>query len=164
MLIKKWYAVYTRPRWEKRVSERLTDNGITSYCPLNRVMRQWHDRKKMVTQPLFTSYVFVKVDVKEQLSVLQTVGVINFVNWFGHPAVIRDEEIELIQKFLKEHKNVDIDGSMFKINDEVFISAGPLISQRGKIVEVRKNTVKLFLPSLRIALHAEVDKSDIVKA
>jgi len=56
---KKWYAVYTRPRWEKKVSELVTKKKLTTYCPLNRVVKQWSDRKKVIFEPLFTSYVFV---------------------------------------------------------------------------------------------------------
>jgi hypothetical protein len=51
----KWYAVYTRPRWEKKVAEILTDKKIENYCPLNKVVRQWSDRKKIVHEPLFTT-------------------------------------------------------------------------------------------------------------
>ena len=34
---KKWYAVYTRPRWEKKVAEILTRRKIENYCPINKV-------------------------------------------------------------------------------------------------------------------------------
>lgn len=164
MQLQKWYAVYTRPRWEKQVAARFEEKGITNYCPLNRVMRQWHDRKKIVLEPLFTSYVFVQIDLAEQVQVLQTTGVVNFVKWLGRPAVIKEVEIEEIRKFLKEYRNVNVESTAFKINDEVSVSSGPLISQKGKIIEIKRNSVKLFLPSLRVALYAEVDKSDIVKS
>jgi transcription antitermination factor NusG len=159
----KWYAVYTRPHWEKRVAKRLEDKGIITYCPLNKVMRQWHDRKKMVLEPLFRSYVFVYVDLNDRTQVLQTIGALNFVNWLGRPAPISEKEIEEIRKFLKENSNVTVEGGSFKINDEVNIAAGPFISQKGKIIQIKRSTVKIFLPSLGIALYAEIDKSDIEK-
>ena len=56
-----WFAVYTKPRWEKKVSGILDDNGIENYCPLNKVVKQWSDRKKVILEPLFKSYVFVRV-------------------------------------------------------------------------------------------------------
>ncbi|HMJ47328.1 MAG TPA: transcription termination/antitermination NusG family protein, partial [Ferruginibacter sp.] len=55
---KKWYVVYTRPRWEKKVAATLDERGVENYCPLNRVNRQWSDRKKVVLEPLFKGYVF----------------------------------------------------------------------------------------------------------
>jgi transcription antitermination factor NusG len=57
---KHWYAIYTNPRWEKKVDKLLTEAGIESYCPLNTVMRKWSDRMKKVEEPLFKSYVFVQ--------------------------------------------------------------------------------------------------------
>ena len=48
----KWYAVYTRPRFEKQVGQRLLEEGIEAYVPLIKTMRQWSDRKKVVELPL----------------------------------------------------------------------------------------------------------------
>jgi transcription antitermination factor NusG len=58
---KKWFAIYTRPRWEKKVHKLLEEKGIECYCPLNKVHRKWSDRIKIVEEPLFKSYVFVKL-------------------------------------------------------------------------------------------------------
>src|ERR1700733_7578238 len=90
---KSWYAVHTRPRWEKKVAGLLAKKKLEFYCPLNKVQRQWSDRKKIVTEPLFSSYVFVHIDETEQVPVRVTDGVINFVYWLGKPAVVRNEEI-----------------------------------------------------------------------
>src|SRR5688572_363024 len=124
---RKWYAVYTRVRWEKKVAEVLTKKQIQNYCPLNKVKKQWADRKKIVYEPLFTSYVFVKVSPAEHLSMIQTDGIINFVYWLGKPAVIRDFEIDMIQRFLEEHTNVILEKTSVNINDLVRVVSGPLI-------------------------------------
>src|SRR5215211_7314686 len=110
-LTKKWYAVYTRPKWEKKVAESLTRIEIENYCPLNKVMRRWSDRNKIVHEPLFTSYVFVRTTEKEHLQLKQTDGVLNLVHWLGKPAVIKDSEIEIIKKFLQEHMNVRLEST-----------------------------------------------------
>ena len=31
--VKKWFVIYTRPRWEKKVNQLLQMQGINSYCP-----------------------------------------------------------------------------------------------------------------------------------
>src|SRR5688500_10904022 len=103
---KRWYAVYTRPRWEKKVAAALSKSEIENYCPLNKVERRWSDRKKIIEEPLFTSYVFVRASLKEQTVIRETDGIVNFVYWLGRPAVIRNEEIDLIKRFLNQHKNV----------------------------------------------------------
>src|SRR5579875_3926250 len=104
-----WHAVYTKPRWEKKVAALLTEKNIVNYCPLNKVRHQWCDRKKIVWEPLFTSYVFVRVAASNLLSVRQTDGVLNFVHWRSKPAVIKDEEIELIRQFLIRHEQVGVE-------------------------------------------------------
>ena len=60
---KRWYAVYTRPRAEKRVDTLLQKKLIESWCPLQKVQRQWSDRKKTILQPLFTSYVSILISI-----------------------------------------------------------------------------------------------------
>ena len=76
-----WYAVYTKPRWEKKVFSLLTARGMTAYCPLNKVRRKWSDRIKIVEEPLFSSYVFVQVADDALSQVRMVGGVVNFVYW-----------------------------------------------------------------------------------
>ena len=97
-----WYAIYTKPRWEKKVHALLTEKKIESYCPLNKVRKKWSDRMKTVEEPLFKSYVFARVSEEEQTRVRMTAGVMNFVYWQGKPAIIRAKEIETIRKFLND--------------------------------------------------------------
>jgi transcription antitermination factor NusG len=159
--VKRWYAVYTKPRWEKKVADLLQKNQITNYCPLNRIVRQWSDRKKVVHEPLFQSYVFVQITDCEQSNVRKIDGVINFVYWLGKPAVIKDSEIEIIQQFLNEHKNVQLERAVVHIMDTVRIVRGPFMEQEGSVVLVKGNRVKVVLPSLGYVMSAEVEKSDV---
>ncbi len=94
---RKWLAIYSRPRWEKKVNQLLVEKGFESYCPLNKVRRKWSDRMKIVEEPLFKSYVFVKVTDEDRTAVRMTPGVINFVYWEGKPAVIKEKEITIIK-------------------------------------------------------------------
>ena len=158
-----WYAVYTRPRWEKKIAAQLTEKGVINFCPLNNVLRQWHDRKKLVAEPLFTCYIFVRINLKDQLEVLQTNGVMNFVYWLGKPAVIKDVEIERIRDFVFHHQNISIEKIRLQINDKVKILSGPFVAQEGHIIALKSKSVKLYLPSLGLALCAEVERSNIEK-
>jgi transcription antitermination factor NusG len=99
---KRWFAAYTKPRWEKKVSGVLERKGVECWCPLKKTEKQWSDRKKVVEEPLFTSYVFVRINETEKSVVLMTDGILNFVYYIGKPAIIRDEEIDIIKKFLSE--------------------------------------------------------------
>jgi Transcription antiterminator len=158
---KKWFAVYTRSQCEKKVAALLAKKGIDHYCPLNKVVRQWSDRKKTILEPLFKSYVFVRIHEREALDVLKTDGVINFVHWLQKPAVIRDEEIDAIKQFMLQNENVQLEKTEVRVNDQVKIIYGPFIDRYGKVVEVEEKTVKLILPALGYALVVKVPKERV---
>jgi transcription antitermination factor NusG len=156
-----WYAVYTRPRWEKKVAENLTKRKIENYCPVTKVISQWSDRKKIVYMPLFTSYVFVRVNAIQLSEIRMVDGVINLVYWLGKPAIIRDLEIEMIKLFLNEHKTVQLEKTPVSLNDKVRIINGPLMEKEGSVVGISSNKVKLVLPSLGYLMIAEVAKENV---
>ena len=157
----KWHAVYTKPRWEKKVAELLTKQQIENYCPLNKVWRQWSDRKKLVYEPLFKSYVFVRIEETDQSKIREVFGILNFLNWLGKPAVIRNEEIELIKQFLNDHENIQTQKCAIKVNDTVQITSGPFSFHKGNVLEVRNNAIKIFLPSLGYQMIAEIKKTNV---
>ena len=132
----KWYAVYTRPRWEKKVNNLLLQKGIESYCPLNKIRRKWSDRIKTVEEPLFKSYVFVKIKEEERTAVRMTNGVVNFVYWNGKPAIIKEKEIQTIKRFLDEYETVEAIKMEVATDDRVRVVAGPMMDQEGKVLEV----------------------------
>ncbi|HMI01426.1 MAG TPA: UpxY family transcription antiterminator [Pedobacter sp.] len=70
-----WKVVYTRSMWERKTTQLLIQKGIHAYCPLVRSKRKWADRMKTVEIPLFSSYIFVHVNLKEELEVLQAMAV-----------------------------------------------------------------------------------------
>lgn len=157
-----WYAVYTKPRWEKKVAESLIRKQVETYCPINRVTHQWSDRKKVIEEPLFKSYVFVRIPEKMKTTVRETGGIVNFVYWLGKPACIPEHEIDLIKRFLHEYDNVQVESFPIQQNDLIQITAGPLMHQRGRVVEAGKNTVKAVLYSMGFALTATIKKSELV--
>ena len=115
-----WYVIYTQPRNEKKVAERLENIGITAYCPLVTQIRQWSDRKKKVQVPLINSYVFVNVSEKEREQVFQVSGIVRFLFWLGKPAVVRDEEILALQESLK-HTMSAVEVTGLQIGDSMHI-------------------------------------------
>lgn len=163
-MAKKWLAVYTRPRWEKKVNLLLQEKGTESYCPLNKVRRKWSDRVKLIEEPLFKSYVFVKVSEGERTAVRMTPGVINFVYWEGKPAVIKEKEIATIRKFLDEYEDVEVKPMELKVDQRVIITSGPLMEQEGKVLDVRHKTAKVAIDSLGYILVAYIERSKLTSA
>lgn len=161
-VIRKWYAIYTRPRWEKKVTQILREKGVESYCPLNKIKRKWSDRVKTVEEPLFKSYVFVKVNDSEKASVRMTAGVMNFVYWNKKPAIIKEKEILTIKKFLDEYINIQVYPLELKLNDRVRISSGSLMDREGKVLDVRHKAVKVAIDSLGYILVAYIERSKLI--
>jgi transcription antitermination factor NusG len=159
---KQWLAVYTQPRWEKKVHNLFLQNGIESYCPLNTVIRQWSDRKKKVEEPLFKSYVFVRVSPKEQTRVRMISGVINFVYWLGKPAVIKDAEIETIRRFMNDYIEVEV-MAMDKIEPGslLVINSGILISHEATALKVGNKMVEVLIESLGFKLVAKIEREKL---
>ena len=160
-LSKRWFAVYTRPRWEKKVNQLLTDKGIESYCPLNKIKRRWSDRLKTVEEPLFKSYVFVKIDDEAKTSVRMTDGVINFVYWNKKPAIVKEKEIQTIKRFLDEHDNIQVHPIELKLNDRVRVTSGSLMDHQGKVIDIRHKAIKVAIDSLGYLLVAYIERSKL---
>ncbi len=161
---RKWLAVYTRPRWEKKVNQLLIEKGLESYCPLNKVRRKWSDRVKVVEEPLFKSYVFVKVCEEDKAAVRMTNGAINFVYWNGKPAVIREKEITAIRRFLNEYENVEARPVDIKVDQRVRITNGTLMDHEGKVLDVRHKIAKVAIDSLGYILIAYIERSKLTSA
>lgn len=161
---RKWLAIYSRPRWEKKVTQLLTEKGLESYCPLNKVRRKWSDRVKLVEEPLFKSYVFVKISDDDRTEVRMTPGVINFVYWNGKPAHIREREINAIKQFLNDYENVEVQPLNLALNQRVKITTGPLMDQEGNIISLNRKTVKVAIESLGYQLVVHIDRTKLTSA
>ncbi len=150
VLEKKWYALYTKPRWEKKIDARLLQKGIDSWCPLQKVERQWSDRKKIIEDPLFKSYVFVRIDVSERSNVLMTDGVLNFVYYLGKPAIIKDEEVNNIKMYLaeKDARISIISEDGFQQGDKIRVNFGVFMDKEGTVLRGTKKKVYVQLQSL----------------
>ena len=159
--LKNWYAVYTKPRWEKKVGELLDKKGLEYYCPLNKVRRKWSDRYKVIEEPLFKSYVFVHIKDDEKERIRLTDGVVNFVYWNGKPAVIKNEEIEIIRKFLKEYENVEASPVTFSTGQKVRIKTGLMMDTEGLVIKVVNNRAYVLLESLQYELTAQFEKTNL---
>ncbi len=142
----------------------MLEKGFDSYCPLNKVRRKWSDRVKIVEEPLFKSYVFVKVNEEDRTAVRMTSGVINFVYWEGKPAVIKEKEINAIRRFLNEYENVEVQPMNLQIHQRVKITTGPLMDQEGEILSVQRKMVKVAIDSLGYVLVAYIDRTKLTSA
>lgn len=157
-----WNVLYTRSRCEKKVTALLSKQGIENYCPLNRVIRKWSDRHKLIYEPLFSSYVFVRPNAEDIYKISQlTNDIVNFVYWLGKPAIVKESEIDSIKAFLNAYTNVKLEKSDIQVNDNVRIISGPLMNRQGSITSIGNNKVKLAIPSLGYLMTAETNISNL---
>ena len=160
---KKWYALYTKPRWEKKVDGLLQQMGIESYCPLNRVRKKWSDRLKWVEEPLFRSYIFVHIADDERPLVRMVSGIVNFVYWMGKPAIVKDKEIRVIRKFLNDYEDVRVEPMDLNPSEKVKIRQGVLMDREARVIKVKGNRVQVAIESIGYLLVALIDKSNLVR-
>lgn len=159
--LKNWYAVYTKPRWEKKICAQLERKGLVYYCPMNKVRKKWSDRYKVIEEPLFKSYVFVCVSEEEKTRVRLTDGVMNFLYWNGKPAIIREQEIEVIRKFLNEYTDVQAKPVQLENGQKVRVKTGLMMDTEGIVIKVLNNRAYVLLESLGYELTAQFEKSNL---
>jgi transcription antitermination factor NusG len=149
-----WFALYTKPRNEVKVAERLAAAGITVYCPMVTTVKQWSDRKKKVTVPLFTSYVFVHVAEAQRPAVFDIPGVVRYLFWLGKPAVVRAEEIAVIKEMLSDtYKEVRF--AALKPGTTIIVEDGLFKGQTATFKEQKGNKTILILNGLGTKLILE---------
>ena len=142
-MMEKWIAVYTKSRHEKVVIQELEKKNIEAYCPILKERRQWSDRKRWVEFPLFRSYVFAKIELKNSLYILQTMGVHHIIKFQGNISAIPDGIIQNIKSMIDGGFTVE-QVEYFVKGDEVKVVDGPLKGMEGIVVKI-KNKKKLVL-------------------
>jgi transcription antitermination factor NusG len=152
-----WNAVYTRHQHEKSVAESLAGNGFDVFLPTYNVIRQWKDRKKQLSLPLFPCYVFVRTNPERRLGVLTTPGVHFWVMFGRQPAPIPDFEIDAIRKAVESRLRVE-PHPFLRCGDWVRVTAGPLTDAEGILVR-KKGSDRLILSAelLGKSMSVEID-------
>ncbi|MDR2425331.1 MAG: UpxY family transcription antiterminator [Prevotellaceae bacterium] len=150
-----WFVLYTAPRAEKLVNERLTQAGVKTFLPLHLAPRRWSDRLKMVEIPLYASYIFVYATDHAARSCVSVPGVARLVFHDGKPATINEKEIAAIHTFLEHARNKEL---RYDIDEQVLIACGPLKNISGKIKRIGKKCMLLHLEQIGLTVSVEIDK------
>jgi transcription antitermination factor NusG len=153
-----WYVLYTSPRAEKKVAERIEQSGIEVFLPLHLCPRKWSDRIKYVEIPLFSSYVFVKTTDEILRTLLQIYGVSRIVYYLGKPAIVREKEIEAIKSFVEKAKGKECE---FSYDDEVQIATGPFKNIKAKVMKTERE--QLFLKVEQIGIIIKIKSDQVIK-
>ena len=155
-----WYAAYTKSRTEKKILERLTENGFEAYLPIQRKRRQWSDRLKWVEEPLIKSYIFIRVNEKQYYDAINTPGLVCYVTFEGKAAPIPDWQIDLLKKLLNEGAEMEVSGERFAPGEKIIVVKGTLVGMQGEMVEYRgrkKVLVRLGSTGTNILITVNLD-------
>ncbi len=158
-----WFILYTKSRNEKKVAEILQKRGVEVFCPLVKRTRQWSDRKKIIEEPLFKSYVFVNMEERERAVVFGTPGIVNFVFWLGKPAILQDYELENIRLMLKEANHETIEILEFVPNDLVLIQSGIFMGQKANVSKANGKTLYLSFDTFQMHIKVNIEETKIAK-
>ncbi len=159
---RKWYAIYTKPRWEKKLAERLEEKRIEHYLPLVKTLKLWSDRKKWVQEPLFKSYIFVNVNQEEYLSAIQTPGAVKYITFERKAVSIPPIQIEAIKTFLESGDELITDIPDMSIGDRVRVTRGSLKGLEGTLVEFhQKHRVRIMIDVIQQSLYIKVPVSQL---
>ena len=160
---KKWFALYTRSRAEKKLHEQLTRKEVECFLPLQKVLRQRSDRKKWVEEPLLRSYLFVRVSEKEYYEVLNTAGAVRYVCFEGKASPIPEQQIQALENFLQHRSGeIEVYEGGLESGDVVEVIYGPLKGTKGEVLQLRGNhRLVLRFDTLGLCVHTEISLSDV---
>ena len=160
----KWYALYTRPRAEKLVYQRLVEAAIETFLPLQKTYRMWSDRKKLVEKPLLTSYIFVRTSKKNFPKVYRTNGVVKFVSFEGQPVSIPQNQIDNLRLLINSDAEIEVSAEKFEKGDNVEVINGSLIGLTGELIRIgSKNRVVVRIDRLDQNLILKIPMSFLKK-
>jgi transcription antitermination factor NusG len=132
-----WFAVYTRSNFEKKVAFQLQEKYIQVFLPLLSRKHKWSDRQRLIDEPLFRGYVFVRIPMTQEVrvAVLSTMGVIRFVGAGSLGTPIPSSEIHALRTMLAERIPLQL-RSYLEIGQRVRIRGGCLDGIEGILTAV----------------------------
>jgi transcription antitermination factor NusG len=149
-----WHVIYTKPRAEKKVEERLNNIGIKAYCPVKQEIKQWSDRKKKILVPVLPSMVLVNIDEKERNKVFDIPGVVRYMFWLGKHAVVKEDEIDSLKNLLNQNNIVSQETMALKVGEKINVPG--FENQSGKIKKISPNKIWVVLKELGYVIKLKI--------
>ncbi|PIP76443.1 MAG: hypothetical protein COW85_14210 [Ignavibacteria bacterium CG22_combo_CG10-13_8_21_14_all_37_15] len=161
---KHWFALYTKPRQEFKAEIQLRALELEVYLPTITRLKQWSDRKKKVTEPLISSYIFIYASEKERLLALEQDAVVRCVFDCGRPAKIPDDQMQNFIEFIKEEEDYFVVHGIIK-GAKVLIKEGPFTGVTGVVVEEPDGkSLAVSIELLNRTVVARIHSSAIIEA
>ena len=163
MMDKQWIVVRSKPRSEKVAHNELVKKNIESYLPLLKERRKWSDRKKWVEFPLFSSYLFARIDIKDSIFVLQTQGVNTIVKFGKQIAIVQNSVIKAIRLAMEGGYQLE-PVEYFVEGNRVEVVAGPMKGIKGIVAKLKgQNRLIIKIDAIQQALSIQIESKFIRK-
>ena len=160
---KQWIVVRSKPRSEKVAHNELVKKNIESYLPLLKERRKWSDRKKWVEFPLFSSYLFARIEIKDSIFVLQTQGVNTIVKFGKQIAIVQNSVIEAIRLAMEGGYELE-PVEYFVEGNIVEVVAGPMKGVKGIVAKLKgQNRLIIKIDAIQQALSIQIESKFIRK-
>ena len=150
-----WYVLFTKPKSEKKVAEKLEQKGIEVCCPVRVEVRQWSDRKKKVEVPLLPSMVLVKLEDNERHLVFETQGVVRYLFWLGEPATVSESEIEALLDIKNQNSNI-LGVEPLTVGTDIEVKGLGMTLEKGTVKYISGNQCWVVLHSLGYVIKLQI--------
>ena len=159
-----WYAVHTCANHEKRVASQLVEREVEHFLPLYHSVRRWSDRRVELDVPLFPGYVFVRLELRDRLRVLQIPSVVHLVGFGGLPVALPDTEMEIMRSGLSQSLRAE-PHPFLTVGRRVRITGGAFAGLEG-ILKKKKGSLRavVSLTLIQRSVALDVDVADVAPA
>jgi transcription antitermination factor NusG len=154
-----WYAIYTRPRHEKRVAWELERRDLEVCLPMYETIHRWRNGRHRLQLPLFPGYAFVRTSLRQRLAVLTIPGVVRLVGFNGKPAPLPDAQVEGVRQAVSKRIHIE-PYPYLSVGRKVRIKAGPLAGCAGILIRKKglsRVVLSVDLIMRSVAVDAGVD-------
>jgi len=138
-----WYALHVKPRYEKLVSSQLEQKGYETLLPAYVSKRQWSDRVKTLSLPLFPGYLFCRFDINARFPIVVTPGVKTILGVGRTPAPVHEPEITAIRHVMDSGAYAE-PCPYLAVGEWVRVESGPLEGLTGIVLRI-KGTERLVV-------------------
>jgi len=158
-----WYAVYTKPHCERKVSLLFTKKRLENFFPLNYIKTQSVLQKKILHEPLFKSYVFVKTTENDITTMVKKVNcMVSLLYWLGKPATINEDEVFAIKEFANHCKEIKLEKLPLNLKSDQPVYNDISYTMDGNVLMIKNRVIKVNLPSLGFTMSAKTEDESIM--
>ena len=160
-----WYVLRTRSRHEKAVQKDLQELGIENFLPVWWKESHWSDRKKMVEEPFFPGYIFVRIVLARRYDkVRQVTGAVDLVKLGMQPAKVKEDTIKTLKIIVAAEANPFSANLKYRKGDFVRVETGPLKGARGIVTaQQSKRYLQIYLDEISKGIMVRISKGSVRK-